>query len=239
MRSLKSLLCAGALPLLVLAAPGSASAVTIGMTDTFEDLTTMNWITAALGSPNPAPPKNVAGGPGGAGDHYLELTALGGDGPGSRLSVINDAQWAGDYLAAGITSIAFDVNNLGQQDVYLRLAFEDFPGPPPPNVAYSTDAILVPAGSGWTTVSFPIGVGDLTLVGTGTIADVLSSTDVLRIYHSQLPNFPNPVVPIAAINTIVGVDNITAVPEPAAMLLLAGGLAAAWKRFRLHSSRAA
>jgi hypothetical protein len=158
MRPMKTIASGCVAALLLLAVPYSASAVSIGMTDTFEDLTTMNWITAALGSPNPAPPTNVSGGPGGAGDHYLQLTALGGQGPGSRLSAINGDQWTGDYLAAGIMSISFDVNNLGPSDVYLRLAFEDFPGPPPspPNVAFSTTAILVPAGSGWTSIAFPI-----------------------------------------------------------------------------------
>ena len=90
-----------ALPLLF-ASP--ARAVSIGITDTFQDGTVMNWIVAAgpVGGPHPAPPQNVDNGQGGAADRFLLLTAIGGGGPGGRLTVLNGSQWAGNYLAAGI-----------------------------------------------------------------------------------------------------------------------------------------
>ncbi|PWB73274.1 MAG: hypothetical protein C3F15_10055, partial [Holophagae bacterium] len=66
--------------------------------DDFEDGTTMGW---EEGAPSPNPPVNVAdGGPGGAGDAYLENTSSGGTGAGSRMVMFNNAQWTGDYVAA-------------------------------------------------------------------------------------------------------------------------------------------
>ena len=221
MRFLKSVIGAGLLAI-GLALP--AQAVSLGQVDTFEDGTTQGWITALLGSPNPAPPVNVpTGGPAGVDDNFLLLTSLGGNGPGSRLSAINTAQWAGNYLAAGINSLCLDVNNLGNTELALRLMFADPVGGPPTNLAF-TDALLVPAGSGWTHLTFLIDPAHL-IPGLGDVTAALTNTTELRIYHSPAPNFPNPVFPIPAVTAQLGVDNIQAqaVPEvPPAMLLSLG-----------------
>ena len=137
--------------------PSIAIAVTVGQIDTFEDGTTQNWLVGLLGAPHPAPPVNVpTGGPAGLDDNYLLLTAVGGQGPGNRLSVINVAQWSGDYISAGINAITMDMNNLGSTDLYLRLLFADPLGGPPTNLAFSKDAIFLAAGGGWTSMVFPI-----------------------------------------------------------------------------------
>ncbi|MHB8068448.1 MAG: hypothetical protein ACYDIC_11175 [Desulfobaccales bacterium] len=72
--------------------PASGWAVALGHIDTFQDGTTQHWIVGA--TPSPAPPVNVpSGGPAGAGDAYLRLTATGDlTSPGGRLSVINQTQ---------------------------------------------------------------------------------------------------------------------------------------------------
>jgi len=217
-----------------LARPSTAAPI-LGQIDDFEDGTTMGWLTAALGSPNPAPPTNIGtGGPGGAGDAYLELTALGGNGPGSKLSVLNLAQWAGDYLGAGIGAIAMDVNNMSGTDLSLRLVFETLGAMGPTDVAYSDDPILLAANSGWRHIVFPIAPGDL-LAGLGSIPTALAAADVLRLYHSPADNFPNPIFPIDSVVTQLGVDNIQAqasVPEPVSSVLILGGLAALFARRR-------
>jgi hypothetical protein len=222
MRALKSLIGAG---LLVVGLALPAQAVTPGQIDTFEDGTTQGWITALLGSPNPAPPVNVpTGGPAGMDDNFLLLTSFGGNGPGSRLSGINLAQWAGNYLAAGVNTISMDVNNLGSTDLFLRLMFADPTVGPPANLAF-TDAILVPAGSGWTPISFFFDVANLS-AGLGDITTALTNTTEIRLYHSPAPNFPNPVFPISAVTAQLGVDNIQAqaVPEVPPGMLLSMGL---------------
>lgn len=87
--------------LAALGVPRFASAVTVDQVDTFEDGTTQGWVVGLLGSAHPAPPINVpTNGPAGAGDHFLQLTAVGGDFAGSRLTVINATQWGGNYVAA-------------------------------------------------------------------------------------------------------------------------------------------
>ncbi len=121
-----------------------------GQQDTFEDGTSEGWFAGiGLFGTHPAPPTNIAtGGPGGAEDNYLLLTALGGMGSGSRFAAMNASQWAGDYLAAGITGIGMSVRNFGATDLFLRLLFEDPLAGPPTSVAFSRDAIFLPAGNG-------------------------------------------------------------------------------------------
>jgi len=191
-------------------AASSTWAVTIGQIDTFENGTTQGWIAGvAMGAPHPAPPANVLGGPAGATDHFLQLTSFGGNSPGARLSVLNLSQWAGNYITSGITSISMDLRNLGNTDLALRLAFEDPTGGPPSNVAFSKNAILLPASGGWVHAVFPIGLSDLQ-AGLGSVSTALMNTTAIRLYHSDIPNFPNPVFPIAPITARLGVDNIQA-----------------------------
>lgn len=206
-----------------------AGALSIAQIDTFEDGTTQGW---QVGDPtHPAPPVNIAtGGPGGAGDNYLQLTAVGSSGPGSRLSAFNFAQWAGDYIAAGITSIYMDVNNFGPDDLSLRLLFADPAGGPPSNVAV-TDAVLIPAGSGWQSIVFSVVPADLiAVIGDASLA--LANATELRIFHNPDPDFPGPGIGIPIVSATLGVDNISptapsaAVAEPAGLAALGLGLIA-------------
>jgi hypothetical protein len=208
-----------------MAAP--AVAVSIGLSDTFEDGTTQGWTANPLGmGSHPAPPENIdSGGPEGATDNYLQINAFGGQGAGSHLTALNSAQWAGDYLSAGITAIKMDVINLGTTDLFLRLMFEDPTVGPPQNIAFSSDPVVLSAGGGWTPVIFSTRPSQLT-AGLGDILTALSNTTFLRLFHSMNDNFPNPINPIDPVVGQLGVDNITAVPEPATVLLFVGGLAA-------------
>lgn len=199
-------------------------AVSVGQVDTFEDGTTLGWSVAVgpLLATHPAPPYNDLGGPAGADDNFLHISSVGVNGPGSRLTVLNyQSQWAGDYLSAGISSIAMDVINLGNTDLNLRLLFEDPLVGPPENVAFSAVPILVQAGSGWTSIQFELGVADLE-AALGDVTAALTNATILRIYHSSgSPGFPpEPVV------SQLGIDNIralgTPVPEGSATVLLLG-----------------
>jgi hypothetical protein len=208
--------------------------------DDFEDGSTEGWLANLLGmGTHPFPPANVAdGGPLGAADNFLLLTSLGSGTNASRLSAIN-LSWAGDYIDAGVTAITMSANNFSNVDLFLRLAFEDpIPGPPM-NIAYSSDPILLPAGSGWTNIVFPVSPAFLT-AGLGNVETALHNTTLIRVYHSEDDNFPNPIFPIDTVAAELGVDNIavTAIPEPATLTLFATGIAAMLaKRRRRNDSR--
>ncbi len=211
----------------------AAYAIPVGP-DTFTDGTTMGW---GVPGPSPLPPTNVApGGPGGAGDAFLQLEASAVLAEaGSRLSVVNETQWTGDFRAAGISAISMDVNNFGPDDLVLRLFFEDFDAPGPPvNLAMTLAGIVVPAGSGWMSVVFDLSPANLIPGAFGTVEGALTDVSVMRIFHNPAASFPGPGVGIPKVTATVGVDNITAVvvPEPATGALLLGGLAAVWIRAR-------
>jgi len=207
---------AGVLSLFVFNSAAEA-AVILGQLQTFDD--PHGWVIGAgpfVGVPTPVPVE--LGGPSGPADPYLSIVSTGGDGQGSRLSAQNFAEWSGDYLAAGIDRIELDVRNFGQTDVQLRLLFLEL-APDPVNLAFSTNAIVVPGGSDWTRIAFNITPGALTSP-LGSAVGALSNATELRIFHNPDPFFiPGSMPPLVA---NVGVDNIraTAAPEPATWLLL-------------------
>ena len=231
------------MPLLLAGMLGLASVVSaapiLGQVDSFEDGLTAGWSVGAgepVGAQHPAPPQNVAtGGPAGAGDNYLQLTALGATGPGSRLSAFNMDQWAGDYLSAGITALSMDVRNFGPQDVVLRLLLAGPFGPMgPQNAVATSDSISLAAGGGWVRATFSLRPEDL--VGLlGTAHGALSQAGELRLFHNPAALFLGPGGQSSpAVAAVVGIDNVTAVPEPAALLLLglAVTLGEAWRQRR-------
>jgi hypothetical protein len=192
------------------AAVSPGYALTLGQIDTFEDGTTQGW---GVGNPaHPLPPINIASsGPAGDDDNYLLLRAISASaGPGSKLSVFNLDQWAGDYSAEGVGRIAMDVNNLGPDDLFLRVLVADPQGGPPNNIAFSADPIFVPAGSGWTHVEFSVEAADL-IAALGSAADALSAATELRLYHNfvDAPPVPGTDSP-QPVTAELGVDNIEA-----------------------------
>ena len=153
----------------------------------------------------------------------------GGQAPGSRLSVFNASQWAGDYAAGGIGAISMDVRNLGNTELDLRLAL--FSGPPlvaPAHVGFTTAGRALAPGSGWSRVTFTLDPASLTML-LGSASELLAAVTELRLFHGT--TFP----PDTIVATL-GIDNITAerpapsVPEPGSAAALALGLAAVVSR---------
>lgn len=207
-----------------------AAQVTAGQVDTFQGgaSATQGWVVGgAPGVVHPAPPTVVStGGPGGAGDGYLQLTAVGGQGPGSRMGAINLAQWSGNYLAAGVGSISMDLANFGTSDLYIRLLWADPNMGPPSNAAVTSDVAFLAAGSGWQTFTFSLAPGSLVTL-FGTAEGALSGATELRIFHNPEPVFFGPPTSSPTVEGVLGMDNLTAVavvPEPATVLLLGTGL---------------
>src|SRR2546423_7118731 len=97
--------CAITLACSLLVLAQSARAIVFGQVDTFEDGTTMNWANGAPGNL-----VNInTGGPGGAGDHYLQLSANGHLGVGGHLTTFNLQQWHGNFIPPRETALQHDL----------------------------------------------------------------------------------------------------------------------------------
>lgn len=190
--------------------PGLASAITFGQVDNFQDTTLQGW---TIGSGvHPAPPQNIStGGPAGAGDRYMFLTAIGGNSAGSRLTVYNPVQWAGNYTAAGITWITMHFKNETADPLSMRLYIE---GATAGNNAVTNDVVVLSATGPWVFAQFRVDAANLTAT-SGTAAATLSNVRQLRLMHNPDPTFPPPPI----VGTL-GVDNIRAVPEPATLAVV-------------------
>ncbi len=194
-------------------------AVTVGQVDTFQNGGTGDWVT---GGPSPNPPANGGGGgPGGASDLYLLATATGLAAPGGKLVLFNSVQWTGSYTGAALSAITMDLKNFGSTELDLHLQVT---GPDPSVFAYTTAAFVVPAASGWMHATFSL----LPAALTGTFT-VLSGVNELRLWHGNLGP--------SNVSAQLGIDNISAVPEPDRALMLAGGLAVLIGLWRRRSAR--
>lgn len=187
------------------------AAVAVGMMDTFDQGILQGWTTGP-NSPNPL--AGIAdGGPAGSGDGYLLATSHGGPGAGGRLVAFAGPQWLGDYASSAVTAIRMQANNLGTTELALRLAFLDASF----SSAYTSDAVLLPAGSGWSTITFD--VRPAALAGS---PNVLNAVTEIRLYHNPEKQLFTSSPNVAA---SLGIDNVTAVPEPHHWVLFSAGIA--------------
>lgn len=213
--------------ILVVAGGYTAQAnIIVGNIDDFQSGTTEGW-----GNPW-STVLNV--GPGGAGDHSLQIASTGGFGSGSRfLAFTSGSDWTGDYLAAGVTAIEAEFNNAAT--IGIRLALNG------PGGWWTTAPIAVNTGGSWgAPVSFATTAAGLTYVGGGgnDLNATLAAVSQIQLYSAASPALGGPSGrprgdSIAA-TTLV--DNITAVPEPTSIALLFLGMTAAFASARRRRS---
>lgn len=210
----------------------SGYAVVPGQTDDFQDGTTQNWTNG--GAPGAPPVVNLtSGGPGGAGDSYIRVTSVGGGGPGSRLTTLNEVQWLGDYVNQGITTIEMDLNNFSQTDLSIRIAFKESDGAGAPG--YVSQAFNLQAVPVWGHFVFSITAATMIPINNPAPFNTFFSGNFveMRIINSVNPNLNGDSV-VAEL----GIDNIHAVPEPTSFVLASVGLFAIFVAKRCGRRRA-
>lgn len=157
--------------------------IVAGQVDDFQDGTTQGWRHQIV---NPNDPFNVPNeGPNGAGDNIVRNSNSGGGGAGSRHLMFNtESRWTGDFTSQGIVAIRMNVRNSGANDLHLRLAMR--------GGAFSTwiasaNAVVVPVGSGWTTINLSTDPSDFIVSqgGGDTPAEVLQDVLIFRIISND------------------------------------------------------
>ncbi len=222
---LTRLVWAVAAPATMLLTPSAGPAqVTAGQIDTFEGGTSgslMNWsqgINAPQGSLVVA-----TGGPAGAADHFMQITADSTSLGGNRLTAFNRVQWLGNYNTAGITAIEMDLNALtAASPLSMRIAFKS--GTSTISPGYVSNPFTLPNDGQWHHAVFPLDAADFTAINSPTaFGTFMSSPAEFRVIQSSAPSLNG-----NAIDAVVGVDNIHAigqpVPEPTGVLLAAAGV---------------
>ncbi|HVT13400.1 MAG TPA: PEP-CTERM sorting domain-containing protein [Fimbriimonadaceae bacterium] len=202
-----------------LLAVGAQAQIVVGQTDTFP-VDTMSWQGAH-------PSWVSTGGPGGAGDSFLQLVSTGGSGPGSNMALNNSSQWSGDYTSAGVGSISADFENLGDTQLIMRLTFFDSNDS---TQWVSSSFITLDPGTGWQHFTYAIDPGQfIQTEGTTSFADTMSNVHRMMFRHDPVGSSGG-----TSIVATLGVDNIHAapVPEPASLAVVGLGVLALLRRRR-------
>jgi hypothetical protein len=200
-----------------------AECVTLNQIDTFQG-SKNNWTDGHAGD-NLAVIAN--GGPNGAGDGYLQVSS-GSAGGEPRLITFNQNQWTGNYIAAHVKSISMELKNFGLSTLPIRIAIRNQTGGAVVQGYSSTNAFMLPADGNWHLAQFKLDNANMTATGAG-LPPLL--TELLTVADFRLLSAAQPAIIGDAISARIGVDDITAVPEPASYILLAvaGAALIAWR----------
>jgi hypothetical protein len=206
------------LSLAVLLSTASAFGISAGQIDTFQSGSD-NWQGGTGGLALVS-----SGGPSGVGDQYMQISSGAAPLP-PRLVALNDSQWLGDFTAVGVTSVAMDLLNPGSAALSMRIAIREAAGgSATPGYASATPFIL-PADGLWHHATFNLNAASLTGFNSPQpLAADLANVKDFRILDSAAPSGLGDIVAGQ-----FGVDNITAVPEPSALALIAIGALFAWR----------
>jgi hypothetical protein len=201
---------------LIAGSPIAALGITLGQVDDFQDGGLNGWIGGGGGSFASAQMNIPSGGPSGTGDNYLQLAA-GGTSGAPRLLGVNQAQWTGDVLGAGVGAIGMDLLNSSAAALSIRVAIREGTGNSSTPGYVSTHAFSLPADNLWHHAVFLLDYADLTGVNSpAPLATDLASVAEFRLLDAANVSLQGDQFG-SSISAAFGVDNITAVPT-----LLAG-----------------
>lgn len=218
---------------LIVGSTVSAHSITLDAVQDFQDGLTGGW---GAGSTFPNAPAVIPDlGPAGAGDFALQISTNGNpSGEGSRLVGLNSSSlWTGDYTAAGVTAITVDLSSPNNLPLNARFAVNGSGG------RFVTTDVLVPAGTGvWNNYTFSLEAASLLASGGTDAAATLANVTELRLLHNPSPTHRGAVFGrTAPFPGFLNADNLTAVPEPGASLLLGLGSLAVLRRRQAWSGR--
>jgi PEP-CTERM motif-containing protein len=208
--------------------------VVVGRVDDFQDGTTLNWTNGGFNMPINVP----NGGPNGSGDHFLQVMAQGGTGPGSKLITFNRVRWSGDFLNAGspgaaVTAVSMDLRAPTTDPLLkIRIAMKSATNQSAPGYV-STTPFDLPNDGLWHHAVFAIDALSLTGINNPTALNTfLQSVAEFRILHSA-----NTSLDGDSVIATLGVDNITPIPEPSALLFAGLASIGFWRQRRAHAQR--
>ncbi len=220
----------------------ASSQITLNQMDNFENFTTANWTRLSAAIPN----ENIlTGGPQGTDDNFLRVRANGGANASGKLLTLNNAQWKGNYITAGVSYISMDVRNSGSNVIFLRLSFQNIAWTNDPKWS-SINPIAVVPGQGWNTIVFPIDANSMTRLGhTNTYTGDFNNINEVRIVHDDAPGWDgDPIDAILDIDNIQAKNNnlelvdwtqlnngLTVFPNPASNYIKVNGLVGDSKMF--------
>ncbi|MEO0586389.1 MAG: PEP-CTERM sorting domain-containing protein [Planctomycetota bacterium] len=197
-----------------------ASAISLGSSDTF-DADNEGWRVGNAGvAPSFENDTSFNGQPG-----FLRHFSDGGGPNGKWLMWSEESDWTGDYLSANVSGISMWLDGRTGPDTTVWIGFDG------PGGWFFTPGQTLVTADDWARFDFDIAPGSLihseASGGTGVAADTLAAVERFEIFAG-----PGPVsyasrgdlLRAGTSENVIWVDNIAAVPEPAALAAL--GLAA-------------
>ncbi|MEM8784154.1 MAG: PEP-CTERM sorting domain-containing protein [Planctomycetota bacterium] len=214
---------------LTAALPAAASAaISLSSIDDFA-VTSEGWM---IGNNGVQPTRDSDDGPDGQ-PGILTHFSDGGGSNGRWIMRSSEADWLGDYTAAGVTAINLQVAAVSGPDVPLYFAFDG------PGGWFHTAGQVISTGDGFVPLTFDITPGGLTHVaasgGTGNPADTLADVTEISVIagpgafsYTSRGGF----IRVDRSTNEIALDDITAVPEPAVAAALLGLAGCALRRRR-------
>jgi hypothetical protein len=136
------------------------------------------------------------------------------------ITFFDGAPWGGNYPAAGVVRLRMRLRNEGPTALSVFVVFGNTHAPSQGGEWLSTATpVSLSPGGGWGTYDIPIGPGNLVSVqGGATYESVMTNVRTVRILHNDVPD-PRALI----VNSVLDIDDVEALPEPASATALAAG----------------
>ncbi len=197
----------------IFACQSAPAAIGIALLDDFEDGTIGGWSSAFFTNTT-----NVAGGPAGS-TRYLDIARA-----STRIGAFDngaDIQGAIDPAVNAVTVDMFRAVGVGSLDIRMVLFGPTAVG----NRWTSTLSQTLPDDGAWHSYTFSTQEADLTQVGGADTYAVLTANLDRIMFRHQTGAPAAQGMPVAPTIGTFGIDNVTAVPEPAGPWMLGIALA--------------